>query len=45
MATFTATAAAQSAPTVDFNTAPPPAPSVSTTPAAPAAPAPAAANQ
>jgi LemA protein len=45
MATFSATPQAQTAPTVDFNTAPP-APSVSTTPAAPAqAPAPAAANQ
>jgi len=42
MATFTASPQAQTAPTVDFNTAPPPAPSVST---APAAPAPAAANQ
>jgi LemA protein len=42
MATFTASPQAQTAPTVDFNTAPPPAPSVSM---APAAPAPAAANQ
>jgi LemA protein len=41
MATFTASAAAQSAPTVDFNTAPPPAPSVSTAPAAPPVNAPA----
>ena len=45
MATFTASPQAQTAPTVDFNTAPPPAPSAPSVSTAPAAPAPAAANQ